>query len=222
MPNSPGRASPADSRVPTLAAGKGERTREKLLHAAARVLAERGYAGTTMAEIAESAGTQAGSLYYHFASREELIEAVMRRGVSLSHENTKAVLGHLAAHATPGERLRAAIRAHVRFQVEVSDFGRAAARSTKQVPEDVQARVVGAYREYGALFDGLIRSSIAAQEIHADVDPSALRMLIIGAANWIPEWYQPTGSSSADRIADLLVRMVFDGVGVRRVRKSQR
>lgn len=194
---------------------KGERKREQLLVAAAKVLAERGYAGTTMADIAEHAGTQAGSMYYHFASREELIEAVLRRGVTLSHENTRAALAALPPSAGPADRLRTAIRAHVRFQVQVSDFGRASARSTKQVPAEMQARVIDTYRAYGALFDGLIRASIAAGDIAKDVDPSALRMLVLGAANWIPEWFRADGSTSADDIAELLVRMVFEGIGPR-------
>ena len=196
-------------------AGKGERKREQLLLAAAKVLAERGYAGTTMADIAELAGTQAGSIYYHFASREELIEAVLRRGVTLSHENTRAALAALPPAASTGDRLRTAIRAHVRFQVQVSDFGRASARSTKQVPTEMQVRVIDTYRDYGALFDGLIRASIAAGDIAPDVDPSALRMLILGAANWIPEWFRANGRTSADEIGELLVRMVFQGVSPR-------
>ena len=48
------------------------------------MLARRGYAGTMLAEVAEEAATQSGSLYYHFDSREELIEEVLQQGVTLS------------------------------------------------------------------------------------------------------------------------------------------
>ncbi len=194
---------------------RGERKRERILQAAAQVLAERGYAGTMMVEIAERAGTQAGSVYYHFASREELIEEVLRRGVALSYAHSRDVLAALPADSDAGRRLAAVIRAHLRFQVEVSDYARAAARSSGQVPPDMQARINTEFRAYGRFFDRLFAAAMKAGAIDAAVDRSALRMLIIGAANWTPEWYRPNGRSSADEIADLLVRLLFDGVGVR-------
>ena len=194
---------------------RGERKHEQLLHAAAKVLAARGYAGTTMTEIAEQAGTQAGSVYYHFASREELIEEVLRRGVALSRAHSQAALDALPAKTDAGRRLAAAIRAHLRFQVEVSDYARAAARSTKQVPPDMQERINAKFRAYGKFFDRLIGAAMKSGAIDASVDRSALRMLIIGAANWTTEWYRAEGSSSADEIADLLVRLLFKGVGGR-------
>jgi hypothetical protein len=49
-------------------------------------------------------------------------------------------------------------------------------------------------------------------ELDPKVDRSALRMLLIGAANYTPEWYRRDGSSSVEEIADLLVRLVFRGV----------
>ena len=54
--------------------GRAALKREQILDAAAKVLARRGYAATTLAEIAEEVGSAgAGSLYYHFDSREQLI-----------------------------------------------------------------------------------------------------------------------------------------------------
>lgn len=192
---------------------RGERKHERILQAAAQVLAERGYAGTTMTEIAEKAGTQAGSVYYHFASREELIEEVLRRGVALSHAHSRETLAALPPDTDAGSRLAAVIRAHLRFQVEVSDYARASARSTKQVPADMQVRINDEFRAYGRFFDRLFAAAMKAGAIDPSADRSALRMLIIGAANWTVEWYRPDGSSSADEIADLLVRLLFKGVG---------
>jgi Tetracyclin repressor-like, C-terminal domain len=42
----------------------------------------------------------------------------------------------------------------------------------------------------------------------------ALRMLIIGATNWAPEWYRRDGSSSVDELGDLLIRLLRRGVGL--------
>lgn len=204
---------PAEKEARASMTPRGERKHERILQAAAKVVAERGYAGTTMTEIAEKAGTQAGSVYYHFASREELIEEVLRRGVALSFAHSRETLAAMPPDSDAGGRLAAVIRAHLRFQVDVSDYARAAARSTKQVPPDMQARINDEFRAYGRFFDRLFAAAMKAGAIDPKVDRSALRMLIIGAANWTPEWYRPGGGSSADEIAELLVRLLFKGVG---------
>jgi AcrR family transcriptional regulator len=191
---------------------RGKFKRKRILDAAARVLARRGYGGAQMSEIAEEAGTQSGSLYYHFESREELIEQVLHQGVTSAFAHTRGVVDALPVRVSPRERLEAAVRAHLRFQLVESDYARAAVRSIGQYPEDMWARVNAEFRAYGKFFDGLIVGAIQAGQIDLAVDKSALRMLILGAANWAPEWYRSDGSSSADEIADLLVRLVVRGV----------
>lgn len=192
---------------------RGELKRQQILDAAARVLARRGYIGTQLSEIAQQAGTKSGSLYYHFESREELIEEVLQEGVRLSFARARAVVGAMQPEATPRDRLTAALRAHLKFQLVDSDYARAVSRSIGQSPEEMWKRVNDRFRAYGRFFDGLIQAAIKSGEIDPKVDRSALRMLIIGAANYTPEWYRRDGSSSVEEIADLLVRLVFRGVG---------
>jgi hypothetical protein len=56
---------------------------------------------------------------------------------------------------------------------------------------------------------------MASGELDPKVDRKALRMLVVGAMNWAPEWYRASGTSSPEEIADLLVRMLVRGVGLR-------
>jgi TetR/AcrR family transcriptional regulator, cholesterol catabolism regulator len=70
----PGRSSPADST-------KGDRTRRRLLDAAAAKLAQVGPAGVSLAGIAATAGLKTGSIYFHFASKDELIATVLAEGL---------------------------------------------------------------------------------------------------------------------------------------------
>jgi len=192
---------------------RGEIKRQQILDAAAKVLARRGYAGTQLLEIAQQAGTQPGSLYYHFESREELIEEVLREGVSLSFARARAVVDSLPAGTSALDRLAAALRAHLKFQLVESDYARAAVRSIGQYPQDMWLRVNAKFRSYGKFFDGLIAAAMKAGELDTGVDRSALRMLILGAANWTPEWYRREGTSSVEQIGSLLVRLLLRGVG---------
>lgn len=193
---------------------RGEQKRTQILDAAAEVIAERGYAGTTLAEIAARAGTHAGSLYYHFASREELVEEVLQRGVRLAHAHVRAAVAALPDGTSARDRLSAAVREHLRFQLETSSYARAAARATGNVPDDMRARINASFRLYGRYLDGLVADAVQAGAVDPAVDRHALRMLVIGAANWAPEWFRPDGALSAEQVADLLDRMLFRGVGI--------
>ena len=57
-----------------------ERTRQQLLAAAARVFAQKGFAGASLEEIAEAAGYSTGAVYYNFAGKEELFLELIRGG----------------------------------------------------------------------------------------------------------------------------------------------
>lgn len=191
---------------------RGELKRKQILDAAAKVLARRGYTGTQLSEIAEEAGTQAGSLYYHFASREELIEQVLQEGVRLSFARVRTVLDEMPPGSSPLARLTAALRSHLKFQLVESDYARAVSRSIGQSPEDMWKRVNDKFRAYGKFFDDLIRAAMKAGQIDSKIDRSALRMLIIGAANYTPEWYRRGGAMNVDQVCDLLVRLFISGV----------
>jgi TetR/AcrR family transcriptional regulator, cholesterol catabolism regulator len=208
---------PADPGRRTARAGapltaRGDAKREKILEAAAAVLARSGYSGAGLAEIASLAGTHAGSLYYYFDSREELVEAVLTRGVHAIHHHVLDELEALGEHADPEARLATAIHAHIEYMLQRSDFALAGVRAIGQVPEDINRNLVKHQRTYGRMFGELIEAAAAQGRLDPSVDLAAVRMLIIGAANWTAEWFRPDGSSSAEEVAGLLTRMVFDGL----------
>ncbi|MFG2986923.1 ScbR family autoregulator-binding transcription factor [Streptomyces sp. NPDC048258] len=64
---------------------RSERTRRKLVHAGADLFNRNGYANATLSGIAASAGVTKGALYFHFASKDELAEAVQQCGCALLH-----------------------------------------------------------------------------------------------------------------------------------------
>lgn len=191
---------------------RGDAKREKILDAAAAVLAQSGYAGATLAEIAALAGTHAGSLYYYFASREDLVTEVLIRGVSDIHRFVALQLDAMAEDATSQARLSAAIAAHIEYMLERSNYALAGVRAVGQVPEVIGRKVIEHNRAYGRLFAELIDRAAADGFIDASVDLAAARMLIVGSANWTAEWFHTDGHATPESVAALLVRMVFEGL----------
>src|SRR6476469_310162 len=83
--------------------------REELTRIAARLFAERGYQGTSLADLAQQLGVQKPSLYHHIASKEDLLWEVAWDGAESFHAGLDAV----PADAAAAERIRLALRAHL-------------------------------------------------------------------------------------------------------------
>src|SRR5215468_567564 len=83
--------------------------REELTRIAARLFAERGYLGTSLADLAMELGVQKPSLYHHIESKEDLLWEVAWEGAEAFHTALDAV----PANAPATERIRLALRAHL-------------------------------------------------------------------------------------------------------------
>jgi len=190
---------------------KSERTRQRILDAAARAFQRRGYASVTLKDIAALAALQAGSLYYHFDTKEELVEAVLDAGVEGAIAATREAVDALGPDADPLARLRAAIAAHLRFVLAEDAYASANIRMLSQVPESIRERHLRRQRAYGAFWRTLFRAAAAAGAIRADLDLSVARMLALGALNWSVEWYRD-GRRTPTEIAAHATTMILDGI----------
>lgn len=182
-------------------ARKSARTREKLLEAAATVLSRNGYAGTRLSDIAELAEVQAPALYYYWSSRDELIEEVMSVGQHRVFEHVRARLDALPEPATAMDRICEAVGAHIEAGLGLSDFASATIRNIGQLPADMRERQLAEQHAYGDLWRKLFDDARRAGEINPDLDARAARMLVLGAMNWSPEWWNPRRGSLRGLIA---------------------
>jgi AcrR family transcriptional regulator len=203
------RSRPASTpeRTPTKAA----QTRRRILDAAAKVFRERGFVATRLSDIAAEAGMQAGSLYYHFESREALVEAVMWAGQERTEAEVRRRLAALGPDATPIARLGTAIEAHLLALLTSTDANLATIKLIGQVPGDLRERLLAGQRAYGDLWRNLLGDARSAGELPAGVDLSILRMTVLGALNWSVEWYDPT-KGSPEAMASAMTAVLLDGL----------
>ena len=190
---------------------KSARTRQRILDAAARVFREQGYAGARLADIAAAAGTKAGSLYYHFESREALVEEVLDEGLDRAFGETRRRVEALPAGTPSIDRLATAIRAHVETVLEHDNYASASIRMLGHVPEPVRSRHMKRQAEYGAYWRSLLEDAAAAGQLRDGLDLSAARMLLLGMLNWSPEWYRG-GRLSPEEIAEQAAEMALGGL----------
>jgi AcrR family transcriptional regulator len=192
---------------------KSARTRERILDAAAYVLSRKGYAGTRLGDVAEQAGIQAPAIYYYFPSNEDLIEEVMWTGIAHMREHLVEVLSALPEDTDPLERIDAAVEAHLRYELELSDYTTASIRNAGQVPENLRVRYTAEASKYGEVWRRLLLDSKNAGSLRPDLDPGVARMLVLGALNWAAEWWNPRRGSLDEvvRTAQSLVRHGLSG-----------
>ncbi|MBK7586005.1 MAG: TetR/AcrR family transcriptional regulator [Myxococcales bacterium] len=86
---------------------KSEASRQQVLDAAVRALAERGYARTSVSDIAEAAGMSKGAVHYHFANKDDLIAQVLVHCADVMRERVRAAWD---ASAKPEEKVRRALQ----------------------------------------------------------------------------------------------------------------
>ena len=173
-----------------------------LLDAAARLFAEKGYGATSMRDIAGAAGMLPGSLYYHFASKEELLVAVYAEGV----RRIKAALAPaLAQPGDPWQRLEYACAAHLAGLLEGSDYGQVVIRVRPDDAPDVASRLVALRDEYEQAFSRAIQDL----PLPPRTDRRALRLMLLGALNWSQTWYR-SGKDSPQALARRFVRLLRD------------
>jgi AcrR family transcriptional regulator len=191
--------------------GKAEATRRTILSAAARIFRRDGYAGARLSDVAAEIGMKAGSLYYHYASREALVEAILEEGTRRTHEALKARLAALPRDAAPLVKLEAAIETHLLLLLAQEDIASATIKLIWQVPQPLRDKVLAGQRAYGAVWKALLVAARRSGAIRADLDLSVVRMSIIGALNWAADWYKP-GRKTPKQIARDVSAMVLHGL----------
>ena len=188
--------------------------RAEIVAIAGDLFAERGYANTTVREIADAAGILSGSLYHHFDSKESMIEALLRDFLDrIGREyasvtardrdpvTTLRALVHIAFGALETDRAAVSVMLNeynVLVQYPRFAFLRDAVESTERLWVDV--------------LDAGMRAGDLRQDVPADAVYRFLRDAI-----WVSvRWYRPDGPQRPDDIADDYLTVLLGGLAMRR------
>ncbi|MFE2509737.1 TetR/AcrR family transcriptional regulator [Streptomyces naganishii] len=188
--------------------------RGELLSTAAEVFAEHGYNATTVRRIADEAGMLAGSLYYHFDSKESMLEEILRTFLDELWDGYDAVLG---AGLGPRETLEALVTESFR---EIDRHRAAVAiyqKESKQLAvQERFAFLAESQRRFEKAWLSTLRRGVTARVFRADLDVR-LTYRFVRDTVWVAaSWYRPGGQHSPEEIARQYLSMVLDGIAVRK------
>src|SRR3954463_10769808 len=180
--------------------------RHDLTRAAARLFAEKGYHGTSTADLAEAMGVQKGSLYAHIESKADLLWDVTSEGAAAFH----AALDSVPDEGPVLERIRAALRAHLRVVAEQLDIATVFVREWRYLEGERREQFVAERRRYEERVRALFREGRERGELRADLDDGTAALLTLSAANWAYTWLRP--GADTDELADRFTALLLEGM----------
>jgi AcrR family transcriptional regulator len=182
--------------------------RRRLISAAAGLFRRYGYERTTARDIARAFGVQSGSIFYHFASKEELLVAVMLEGM---RQFAAAARGPLAEARTPLGRLRALFFGHLTALHGGGDEQAVVIQEWRSLAARPRRRVVSLRDEVEAMWREVLDEAAAAGLVRGDL--RLLRLAMLGALNWTLQWYQRDGPLGIRELADDLLAVFVPAAG---------
>jgi AcrR family transcriptional regulator len=179
---------------------KGRNKRQQILEAAARQFSAFGFLGANMRDVAAEAGVLAGSIYYHFPSKEALFIAVHAAAVDMMTESVRAAI---ESYVDPWQRLEEAAAAHCQALNGTNAFMGVIAPIFPPIGPEVRAQLTAQRDAYERMFSTLIEEINLPNEIDAKI----FRLHLLGALNGTKFWYRP-GRYQPSEIGRQLVRML--------------
>ena len=180
--------------------------RSELTRQAARLFAEKGYHGTSIGDLAEAMGVQKGSLYAHIQSKADLLWEVARDGAQAFH----AALDEIRDELPATEKIRLALRAHLRVVAEQLDVATVFVREWRYLEGARREEFIAERRRYEERFRALFREGRELGELRTDLDDATATLLALSAANWAYTWLRP--GSETDELADAFFAVLLDGM----------
>lgn len=176
--------------------------RAAILDAAAYRFRRQGFSATTMREVASDADMLAGSMYYHFPSKEALLLAVHEEGVRRIALNVDGALSKASAD-DPWARLEAGLAAHLESLLGSGDYAQVVIRDLPADNENLRSKLIALRDDYEQRFRNLTDALAFGDPTQA----SWVRLLLMGAANWSRTWYRPD-SATPSEIAHQFVALI--------------
>lgn len=190
--------------------GKAAATRTEILVALARMIAEKGSSDCNVREIAERVGIQPSSIYYHFKSKDELIDELLNLSVNLISIAVTEAIAALGPEASVRERIVAAMRAHLTTALGGNDDAGAIMRIYAYLPPAMKKRSREARVKYAAIWRDLFDEGRSNGEIRSDLDTDTLLAYLLSGMGAVGEWYRPS-RASIDDVCHVIINLHMGG-----------
>lgn len=193
------------------AGSTGAETAEKLRNAALELFAKSGYAAVSMRAIAAATGVQAGAIYNHFPTKQDLLNELLQ-------VHMETLLSSWEEAETPGlappDALEQFVRFHIRYHLDRSREVFISYMELRSLEDGNFHEIERLRRQYERAPRAILERG-AADGSFDIIDPQVSTMAIIAMLNGMTTWYRESGRLSLDEIEAVYVRLVARLVGQR-------
>ncbi|HXV59622.1 MAG TPA: TetR/AcrR family transcriptional regulator [Vicinamibacteria bacterium] len=182
--------------------------RAQILEKAAHLFCVKGYDSTSMSDIADEVGITKAGLYYFVESKEHLLYLITDYGLDLLDET---VIQPLEVVAEPRQHLQQLIRLHVHMVLNRPREVTIILHERTALTGVYREKILQRKKDYINYVRHLLKQLQASGDARADVDPTAATFFLLGALNWVYQWYKVDGPLSEEQLATELISLFTKG-----------
>lgn len=180
---------------------------DSILAASVEVMAEHGYHGTSVRDIAERARVSPAALYHHFSSKHDLLATIMDRGIEELLRRTREARD--SAGSSPVEQLRSIVHVHVLFHLEDQRGTLLGTSELRGLAEPVRGEHVTKRQQQQRIFDDVVTEGVRQGRFHTAHGPDAARALVVMCTG-VATWYRSDGPLSRTEVATRYQELALD------------
>lgn len=178
---------------------------------AVRLFAQQGYEATSMRDIARGVGLLPGSLYAHITSKEQLLLEIIEEGID---EFLSGAAEVMAEDDLAPVKLRKAVRRHMEVIAAGRERTGIVFHQWRALSGENRERVLAKRNAYEQHFVDILEAGIREGSFRPRLDSRFAVLVILGALNWAPEWFSPSGGRTADEVGERVCDLLLEGLEV--------
>jgi TetR/AcrR family transcriptional regulator, cholesterol catabolism regulator len=173
------------------------------------MFAERGYHGTSIADLADVLGIRKASIYSHIKGKQDLLAEIALAGAAAFH----SALDEVPDDADPADRLRLALRAHLGVVDRQLDVATVWLQEWRYLTGPAKKKFMSERRRYQQRIRKLFEDAVKAKALRADLDIDRSTLALLSIGNWAYNWM--THTTNVDRESDALWALLLEGAAPR-------
>jgi AcrR family transcriptional regulator len=198
---------PTSKTPETTRRGRPGYDQQSVLSVAVAVFNKHGYEATSMGILAENLGISKSAIYHHVPSKGDLLRLALEEALG----SLEAILDEPAASTGRADaRLEYVLRSTIRVLTEKLPYVTLLLRLRGNT--EIERHALERRRAFDRQVAGLVDAARTEGSLRSDIDPRTTTRLLFGTINSIVEWYKPGGKLTAEKLADDVLSMIFDGL----------
>ena len=182
--------------------------KKEILAQSQSLLKEKGYAATSVRDIAKALDMEPASLYSHFKNKEDILKITC---FEMADKFELAVKEVNDIYFNAEEKLRMAIKLHVEILTQNLDSALIFIRDWRNLTGTSLTQFTAKRNVYEEGFREIVQTGID-EGIFNETDKKFAALTILSSVNWIVEWYKPDGNLNAEQIAHKLSNFILSGL----------